>query len=541
MAQDYLPRINVTLNDLGLKVGAPPAGPKVTLLGVTSNPNITLREPFTVTSVDKAISSLYFNFGGVGGLPSDNVPGELALAVEEASAGGATNIEVMAIAYKSGQSLIDYVNPYGDIQGDLTYSGRFADLSGAYDVLRNRDLDVVVPVGAYIDQQFTGSAAISKNFGKQLADFCYQATKESNACHGVISVRPPLLWAARYTMSGATLAQSGILVKGGSTILSGEVVSMFSGSFKGDMANVLFGTPSSSLLGEWHAYHTYRFGGGSSLTAVTGASYSSTVYDAWLKGATDQNGAALSNVDVSTATSVNTAYLASWQAIDSQGVAATDSKGNKVDAGAYLSVVAFPIRAALVQTRSVALTFGGSIASTSVNTDGAAAYAGLINSLAPQSATTNKVIPGVVNAKLLSAKQANDMTGMRLVTVYNRSKGLVVAKGLTGAYNVTPYVRSDYVNLTTVRITHAAVDIIRALGEKYIGEPNNAPQLNALDAEIEQALLTMKNAGAINAYQFSISATPDQRVLGQLDINLTLVPAFEIQQINLTVSLAKSL
>ena len=51
----------------------------------------------------------------------------------------------------------------------------------------------------------------------------------------------------------------------------------------------------------------------------------------------------------------------------------------------------------------------------------------------------------------------------------------------------------------------------------------------------------MKGQGALNSYDFSISSTPDQRVLGQLDINLTLVPAFEIQEINLVVSLSKEL
>jgi len=125
--------------------------------------------------------------------------------------------------------------------------------------------------------------------------------------------------------------------------------------------------------------------------------------------------------------------------------------------------------------------------------------------------------------------------------MYSRAKGFVVASGVTGAHNVNRYLRSDYVRLTTVRIVHAAVDLIRAVGDKYIGEANNAPQLNALSSDIDQALLSMKSAGALNAYDFVVSSTPDQRVLGEVDINLTLVPAFEVVKINLTVSLAKEL
>ena len=124
--------------------------------------------------------------------------------------------------------------------------------------------------------------------------------------------------------------------------------------------------------------------------------------------------------------------------------------------------------------------------------------------------------------------------------MYTRSKGYVVSKDVTGAHNVNPYLRSDYVLLTTVRIVQTAVDLIRSVAEDYIGEPNNAPQMNALNNEVDQVLLSMKGS-ALNAYDFVIRSTPAQRVLGELDIDLTLVPAFEITTINLTVSLASSL
>jgi hypothetical protein len=91
-----------------------------------------------------------------------------------------------------------------------------------------------------------------------------------------------------------------------------------------------------------------------------------------------------------------------------------------------------------------------------------------------------------------------------------------------------------------MRIAQTAVDLIRAVAEDFIGEPNNAPQMNALNNEIDQVLLSMKGS-ALNAYDFVITSTPEQRVLGELDIALTLVPAFEVTTIELTVSLAKSL
>jgi len=216
---NYLPRINAVLNDQGLKVAPPPAGPKVTLLGVTSNSAIPLLEPFTVGSVEKAINSLYFNYSGVAGYPEENVPSELSLAIEEAIAAGAPNIEIMVIAHKSGQALLDYTYPGASL------SGRYVDLAEGYDVLKNRDCDVVVPVGVYIDDNIystvSGATPLdSWNFGKQLADFCFQATTQENACIGVIGTRPILSWAMRNSRKVNYFAAStGV---GGATLANGD-------------------------------------------------------------------------------------------------------------------------------------------------------------------------------------------------------------------------------------------------------------------------------------------------------------------------------
>lgn len=559
---NYLPRVNTILNDQGLKIAPPPAGPKVTLLGITSNPNIPLLEPYTVGSVEKAISSLYFNFSGAaGGWPSTNVPGELALAIEEAVNGGAPNIEVIAIALKSGQGLVDYIKP------TATLSGRYEDLAAAYDVLRNRELDVVVPVGVYIDDNIyetsSGNPISTWNFGKQLADFCYQATTEENSCVGVIATRPIMSWAMRHApllttgaaASGAYFSSyTGNVGLSSDSSISNELGSLFGSSFilngnltmtgsnlRSAMANVDFAVPSARLVSEWHAYHAYFNDSDQFYSTIYTGVFYNTIYQNWLKGAADQDGKTLSDINPNTASAVNTFYFTSWQAKNSDGSNAVDSRNGKVDAGQYLSVFSTPLRAIGTQTAGASLAVGASVSNTSRNTSGAAAYAGLITSLAPQSSTTNKQVGGVVQLKLLSASQANDLVGMRHVTMYSRSTGLTVASGVTGAHNVSKYVRSDYVRLSTVRIVHATVDLIRAVANKYIGEPNNAPQMNALDAEIDQLLISMKGSGALNAYSFSISSTPDQRVLGELDINLTLVPAFEITTINLVVSLSKEL
>lgn len=538
MTANFLPQTSVVLNDLGLKVAPPPAGRKVTLLGITSNTGIPVFEPYTVQSVEQALNSLYFTtYGTENGSTwpkSGNWPGELALAIEEAVNGGAENIEVVVIGHYSGQELLDYIRP------DYSKSGRYMDLSGAYDVLGTRDLDIVIPVGAYIDDS---TDVASTNFGKQLADFCYQTTSEDNACIGVIGVQPPLswLWDRRLYLSG-------------NSVISGELISLFGttptggGIHTGNVSStgnpsavsaalkaVMFGTPSTTLVSEWVTYHTNTTGVAGYLTSVYNGKDS--IYQAWQFGAADQDGNILQNL--STSTDVHANYFASWQATNRDGTVATDSRNGKIDAGAYLSVVSAPLVAVGTQVASLALAVGAPPSSIARTTTGVAGYAGLINSLAPHSATTGKRIGGVQASKTLSKTQANRLTGFRHVTLYTRSTGLSVTKDVTGAHNVSQYRRSDYNLLSTVRIVFDVVDSIRSVGDRYIGEPNNAPQLNAMDNDIEAVLASFAGVGALRGYTYSLSSTPDQRVLGIVEVNLTLEVAYEILEIQLTVSLSK--
>jgi hypothetical protein len=447
----------------------------------------------------------------------------------------------MIIAHQVGSALEDYVSPTGH------QTGRFTDLSNAYDVLKNRDLDVIVPVGAYID--VTGLSS-SNNFGKQLADFCFQVTADENAAHGVIGVAPPTWWALHHTsgsFTGGQLADGQVIADELRAFGDGTVghPGNWPETFNTGQKYAYFGTPSSTLIDRWVDYHTadLEFVNPGALHHLLPKITRDVVYGAYLSGSYDNSLAGARSkrfADAATSSQLHPEYFAYWQAKDNDGALAYDSRGVKVDAGAYISVINAPLKTTSTQARALATNFGAPISSSSFITDGVAAYAGLVNSLAPHSATTNKHMPGVLPLKQLSRTQANRLVGLRKVTMYTRSKGYVISKDVTGAHNVNPYLRSDYVLLTTVRIVQTAVDLIRSVAEDYIGEPNNAPQMNALNNEVDQVLLSMKGS-ALNAYDFVISSTPAQRVLGELDIDLTLVPAFEITTINLTVSLASSL
>lgn len=514
MGYPNLPGITVNLNDLGLQIAPPPAGPKVTFLGITSNTGIPLREAFTVTNVGQAVAALWVS--GSSGL---SYPGELALAVEEAANVGATNIEIVAIACVSGTSLAQYWLPTGN--GPIL---RYNALASGYDAIKDRPLNVVVPINAWAD-----CPTVSGLFTQQLAQFCYSATRDfGNACVGVIPVMPVMHWAMAYSQSGAVNQQPGLT---GDGTVGTEVSAIAS------VDDLYFTTPSQALVTAWEK-HLSRVGAAYALMPNS----TSNAWSGYLAGSEDtsigfQNYITADNA----ATAVNSLYWSFYQGLDLNSAPVTDQRGNKADAGARISVIGAPLITSLVSTPKLAAAFGAPLSSAVQTTDGSASYAAKIVTLLPHSATTNKKINTITSQRKLSAAQVNRLTGRRIVSFLDRSVGFVVASGVTGGYNVSKYVRTDFTRLTTVRIVDAAVSVVRNIGERFIGEPNTSAARNALSAEIDKALRQMKASRAITGYRFSITATPDQQVLGEAQVDLTLVPAFELVTISVNVSLTKQL
>lgn len=512
MAYPNLPGLTVTLNDLGLQIAPPPSGPKVTFLGVTSNTDIPLREPYAVSNVGAAVAACW-----VSGASGGTYPGELALAIEEAAKVGATNIEIVAIAHVSGATLDSYNIPTGAGPGL-----RYLALDDAYEAIQDSPLNVVVPLNAWAN-----CPSVSGKFTSQLAQFCYQAVTEvDNPAVGVIPVMPILHWAMAYARSSAA---NTVGLTGNANV--GTEVLAITG-----FNDLVFATPSAALATEWEKHLTLV----NTTYALDPASATTNAWSGYLAGSEDTAYGFLNYVTADNAgTAVKSNYWTHFQGTNLAGSLVVDQRGNKADAGSRICVTAIPATVTLVSTPKLAAALGEAASSTIQNTDGAASYAALINTLLPHSATTNKPIASLSAQRKISASQANRMAGRRITTMLNRSPGFVVSNGITGGHNVSKYIRTDYANLTTVRVVDAAISAIRNIGERFIGEPNTATARNAMSAEIDKALRAMKAARAVNGYRFFITATPDQQVLGEATVDLTLIPAFELKQINVNVSLTK--
>ena len=219
----------------------------------------------------------------------------------------------------------------------------------------------------------------------------------------------------------------------------------------------------------------------------------------------------------------NTHYM-----MDAEGNDIVDKEGNKMDIGWYTSVVVGPEPVMVSDTLG---TYYGSPAM---------AYAALNASLKPQSAPTNKALPGVKGMKYkFSNKQMNDLIGNRMVVFKLKNEGTTTASS-------APYVVDgctagaegcDYARLSTVKIVTDVVDQIREVADPFIGEPNTVEQRNALSSLISKRLGNLLEQGEIQYYEFEINATIQQVVLGECSIALTLVCPMELRKITTVVAL----
>ena len=80
------------------------------------------------------------------------------------------------------------------------------------------------------------------------------------------------------------------------------------------------------------------------------------------------------------------------------------------------------------------------------------------------------------------------------------------------------------------------IDKIRERSDPFLGEPGGGPQRQALQTEIEEAL-NEEVPNALLRYDLSITATPAEFVAGRANVNLLLVPNYELRIIPVNISL----
>jgi hypothetical protein len=201
-----------------------------------------------------------------------------------------------------------------------------------------------------------------------------------------------------------------------------------------------------------------------------------------------------------------------------------DRGGKVIDIGRFISVYFHP------------QTFLNPVDTTGFGyiSNGAAYYAGMIASLIPQSAPTNKVAQGADSLVKLPKVKLDSLAKYHYVGLKQKNRVFRVSDAPTAAR-----AGSDFVRLSTVRVVDRVIDIIREVAEPYIGEPNNSQARLSLETNIRTRLnLELKN-NLISRFEVKVSATPTQRIQGDCDVELVIVPPFEMKKIRVFTSLAR--
>jgi len=187
------------------------------------------------------------------------------------------------------------------------------------------------------------------------------------------------------------------------------------------------------------------------------------------------------------------------------------------DRGSYLSVVAAEVRPV-----GYPAEFGWA--------NGAATYAGQISQVDPWISTTGSIVPNVE----LVRYNPNMVQQLALI-----NKGLVpLALDFTRAptwIDGRTFGRdsSDYVRITTLRIVFGVIGMVRAVGRPFIGKPASLENRNSLETAITSGLRTFQQLGALLGSDFVVTYVPREN---KAIIDLVLQPAFEIREIEISVS-----
>lgn len=322
----------------------------------------------------------------------------------------------------------------------------------------------------------TGDDFHEVNFAHQLANFCYVSSRDNTEMTGVVGVKPPASFALKDV-----------------AVWVGELPSTELDS-EGNLVIPVAGN-GSGLLGN-------KFMSGRRADAgATGT-----------PGLTIDGIAGLFNGGL---IATDTGWL--------DDVQLKDDNDRLIDLGKYVSVVgAQPILSN--PSRSQAYVANGS-----------AVYAGFYSVLPPESAPTNKRLTSVRLPFRVNVSKLDSLAGQRFVMFHAKTSGIVISDAPTAARP-----DSDYQRLSTMRQVKAAVDSIRRVSEPFLGEALTPTRIAALDTAIDAALKKLVSQGVIVRYDSQVTSTPQQRVLGQATCELILVPAFELRQLNVVVSLSAS-
>lgn len=161
----------------------------------------------------------------------------------------------------------------------------------------------------------------------------------------------------------------------------------------------------------------------------------------------------------------------------------------------------------------------------------AAAVAGLIASLAPQSSPTNKTLPGVTKlSQKFGYGELKSLVSNNVLALETRN-GIRVVRGITTEGEA-------FAQITTRRIVDYAKAGIRQVANPFVGKLNNERVRKALQGALDSFLTTMVIDEQLTGYSLEVKASRADEIAGRCVVNVAMQPTFSIDYIRVTLALS---
>lgn len=161
-----------------------------------------------------------------------------------------------------------------------------------------------------------------------------------------------------------------------------------------------------------------------------------------------------------------------------------DRTGFPVDLGKHLSIVVSQV---------------GAVTTPVVISSAAAAYGGMVSTLAPGESTTNKTVPNLFSSFAIKDTKRRALAKNGYVVFQDKPKGLTVYSG-----DVATRENSDYDFISTANTVAAVARLIKDTVDPYIGQGTDYSLMAALDTALTTALGNAQRAGWMNSFSYRI-------------------------------------
>jgi len=171
--------------------------------------------------------------------------------------------------------------------------------------------------------------------------------------------------------------------------------------------------------------------------------------------------------------------------------------------------------------------------STARTINAAGVYTGLLSTIKPGQSTTNTVLPATTLPFAIKKTKLDELSKSGYVSLHTKARGTVVVSGELATND-----NSDYDYISTAIIVRDVVKNIRTRLEPFIGQGLNQVTIAAAETAIEGVFESAVAAGAIENYAFTLIQGLAVNGRGTLTVPITIVPAFELREVNVSVKLA---